>query len=91
MADQRSPHDLERLADLRLRIAELQGQFETTGLNGHDTTAETLADFTRHAEAIEQAWDDKRLMAAYQQTNGEPGNREADAILAEIKHRNLDI
>jgi hypothetical protein len=34
---------------------------------------------------------DSELLAAYQRTNGEPGNVEADALLAEIERRNLDI
>jgi hypothetical protein len=34
---------------------------------------------------------DADLIAAYQRTNGEPGNAEADALLAEIQARNLDI
>ncbi|SFP98480.1 hypothetical protein [Sphingomonas rubra] len=31
------------------------------------------------------------LLAAYQRTDGEPGNPEADALLAEIERRGLDI
>jgi hypothetical protein len=34
---------------------------------------------------------DLDLLAAYQRTNGEPGNAEADALLAEIERRDLDI
>jgi hypothetical protein len=34
---------------------------------------------------------DRALLAAYQRTNGEPGNAEADAMLAEIERRDLDI
>ncbi|WP_269430560.1 hypothetical protein [Sphingomonas sp. Ag1] len=34
---------------------------------------------------------DKDLLAAYQRTTGEPGDPEADALLAEIERRNLDI
>jgi hypothetical protein len=34
---------------------------------------------------------DQDLLAAYQRTNGEPGSAEADALLAEIERRNLDI
>jgi hypothetical protein len=34
---------------------------------------------------------DRDLLAAYQRTNGEPGNAEADALLAEIERRNLDL
>lgn len=34
---------------------------------------------------------DRDLLAAYQRTNGEPGDAEADALLAEIQRRELDI
>jgi hypothetical protein len=34
---------------------------------------------------------DADLLAAYQRTNGEPGNAEADALLAEIERRGLDV
>jgi hypothetical protein len=35
--------------------------------------------------------DDADLLAAYQRTNGEPTNAEANALLAEIERRNLDL
>lgn len=31
------------------------------------------------------------LLAAYQRTTGEPGDLDADGLLAEIERRNLDI
>jgi hypothetical protein len=34
---------------------------------------------------------DRDLVAAYQRTTGEPGDAEADALLAEIERRNLDL
>jgi len=34
---------------------------------------------------------DADLLAAYQRTSGEPGDVIADALLAEIERRNLDI
>ncbi|WP_269450413.1 hypothetical protein [Sphingomonas sp. CCH5-D11] len=34
---------------------------------------------------------DRDLVAAYQRTTGEPGDAEADALLAEIARRNLDL
>lgn len=34
---------------------------------------------------------DQDLLAAYQRTNGEPGDPEADELLAEIERRNLDV
>jgi len=34
---------------------------------------------------------DADLLAAYQRTDGEPRNTEADALLAEIQARDLDI
>lgn len=41
--------------------------------------------------AILELWTDKQLLDAYQQTSGEPGDAEADALLAEIQRRDLDI
>lgn len=34
---------------------------------------------------------DRVLVAAYQRTTGEPGDAEADALLAEIERRGLDL
>lgn len=34
---------------------------------------------------------DADLLAEYQRSGGEPGNPDAEAILAEIQRRNLDI
>jgi hypothetical protein len=34
---------------------------------------------------------DKQLVAAFQQTDGEPGNPEADALAAELERRELDF
>lgn len=34
---------------------------------------------------------DRDLVAAYQRTSGEPGDAEADALLAEIARRELDL
>ena len=34
---------------------------------------------------------DADLIAAYQRTDGEPGNPVADALLEEIRARNLDL
>ena len=48
---------------------------KTTGMNDEQVRAMPNAD----------------LLAAYQRTNGEPGNPEADALLAEIERRGLDI
>ena len=38
-----------------------------------------------------RAMSDADLFAAYQRTSGEPGDVSADALLAEIERRNLDI
>jgi hypothetical protein len=43
-----------------------------------------------HDEQV-KAMTDAALLAAYQRTEGEPGNPEADALLAEIKRRELDV
>jgi hypothetical protein len=42
-----------------------------------------------HDEQV-RAMDDRDLRVAYERTDGEPGNPEADALLAEIKRRGLD-
>jgi hypothetical protein len=34
---------------------------------------------------------DTELLAAYQRTSGEPGDAEADALLAEIERRGVDF
>lgn len=34
---------------------------------------------------------DERLIEAYQSTSGEPGDAEADALLAEIERRGLEV
>jgi hypothetical protein len=34
---------------------------------------------------------DEQLLAAYQRTDGVPGNAKADALLSELERRNLDI
>ncbi|WP_199860852.1 hypothetical protein [Sphingomonas aurantiaca] len=43
-----------------------------------------------HADQL-RAMPDADLLAAYQRSSGEPGDVIADALLAEIKRRNLDI
>jgi len=43
-----------------------------------------------HDEQV-RAMSDAHLIEAYQRTSGEPGDAAADALLAEIKLRNLDI
>lgn len=37
------------------------------------------------------AMTDRELIASYQRTGGEPGDPEAEAILAEIERRGFDI
>jgi hypothetical protein len=36
-------------------------------------------------------WTDEQLLEGYKQTDGTPGDREANLLLKEIKRRNLDI
>ncbi len=43
-----------------------------------------------HDEQV-RAMPDVDLLAAYQRTTGEPGDLNADALVAEIERRNLDI
>jgi len=38
-----------------------------------------------------KAMSDEDLLTAYQRTSGEPGDVSADALVAEIQRRNLDI
>lgn len=38
-----------------------------------------------------RAFSDDDLLAAYERTTGEPGNPEAETLLAEIKRRGLDV
>lgn len=38
-----------------------------------------------------KAMSDEDLLAAYQRTSGEPGDGSADALIAKIERRNLDI
>jgi hypothetical protein len=40
---------------------------------------------------IEDEWPDERLVDTYKATGGESGNAEADALLAEIARRRLDV
>jgi len=46
-------------------------------------------DDTHHDQL--RAMSDADLLEAYQRTSGEPGDVSADALLAEIERRNLDI
>jgi hypothetical protein len=43
--------------------------------------------YTAHAEAL----DDRELLDAWRASDGEPGDPEADALLAELVRRNLDF
>ncbi|MEG3167908.1 hypothetical protein U1737_06830 [Sphingomonas sp. LB3N6] len=43
-----------------------------------------------HRDVIE-FFDDRSLLEAYRQTDGSPKTAEANALLAEIERRNLDI
>lgn len=36
-------------------------------------------------------WSDADLLAAYQRTDGAPGNAQAEVVLAEIERRDLDV
>ncbi len=46
--------------------------------------------FNTFADQI-RAFSDADLLAAYERITGEPGNPEADALLAEIERRNLGL
>jgi len=38
-----------------------------------------------------RAFSDEEVVAAYERTNGEPDNKEAEMLLAEIERRGLDV
>jgi hypothetical protein len=65
-----------------------------------DTSAEELvASYDATSESLEHSGEEKAagmmtdeaLLRAYQLTDGEPGSSEADALLAEIERRGLDV
>lgn len=86
-----SNSDLERLRNLRERIAEISRGDTGYGVGAADMTQRVLTDFHEKARSIERAWPDDRLLAEYQRTNGESGDAGVEDLLAEIRHRNLDI
>jgi hypothetical protein len=49
-----------------------------------------MIQYLTDSEAV-RAMSDRDLVAAYQRTNGVPGNVEADNLLAEIERRGLDL
>jgi hypothetical protein len=77
---------------MRERISDLEsGRFGDLGHTVQGSPDGSLTYFRKKAADIEAAWPDSRLVDAYERTSGTPGDHEADAILAEIQHRNLDI
>ena len=63
-----------------LRLAVAESPWHDAGMIQYPTDPEFIA-----------ALSDADLLAAYQRTNGEPGDAEADALLSEIERRGLDI
>lgn len=77
-------NDIARLPSLRAALDELL-------LPGADSGDGTSITETRAEIAgIEAKWSNADLLRAYQRTDGEPGDPEADALLAEIERRGLD-
>lgn len=77
--------DIAKLRSLRATLEEM----ERPGFGAADDQA--IAAAKGGIDAIADAWPDKKLIDAYEATSVEVGNAEADALLAEIKWRNLDL
>jgi hypothetical protein len=56
---------------------------------GRDTTDENLALFRQHAAGLITQLPDAALLAAYQRTDGQSGNSEADALAEELRRREI--
>lgn len=54
-------------------------------------SAYAVVDMQHKITALIAGATDADLAAAYQETNGEPGGMEPEALLAEIERRNLNI
>jgi hypothetical protein len=84
--------DLNRLPSL----LKTMGRIKHSGMrmkdgSGLDTTEDNLRQYREEAAEIIAAATDGQLVTAYQQTSGEPGDADVDALLAEIERRNLNI
>jgi hypothetical protein len=84
--------DLNRLPSL----LKTMGRIKHSGMrmqdgSGIDTTEDNLRQYREEAAEIIAGATDGELATTYQQTSGELGAADVDALLAEIKRRNLDI
>jgi hypothetical protein len=84
--------DLNRLRSLLNSASRIErGDIRTQDGSGRDTTEENLKLYREKAGQILVALSDMQLVENYQQTDREPSDPYGDALLAEIKRRNLDI
>ena len=81
----RMTSDLARLRSLRATLDEML----RPGFSQDDEAV--VAACRADIEAIEQDWPDQRLIDAHREGEGAPGDLEVDAVLAEIRRRDLDV
>lgn len=84
-----SASDLERLHNLRDRIAEISRGETGYGIGAADMTQRVLADFREKVRGIEAAWPDDRLLAEYLRIGGDVQDAWATDLRIEMRHRNL--
>lgn len=83
--------DASRLPALLRRLAAMErGDMRTKDGEGRENTVEWRANFAEQVASIFAAMSDGDVLAAYQRTDKQLGNPEADALLAEIERRGLD-
>jgi len=83
------PNLLRSLLNSASRID--RGDMRTQDGSGRDTTEENLKLYREKAGQVLVALSDMQLVENYQQAGGEPGAPYSDALLVEIKRRNLEI
>ncbi len=76
--------EIARLRNLRSTLLEM----EQPGPTADDS--EAISSCRADIGAIEAAWPDDRLIAAYERSSREAGDAEADALSAELRQRGLD-
>jgi hypothetical protein len=86
--------DLSRLRSLLNTAGRIaRGEIRTQDGSGLDTTDQNLKIYRKSSDQIILALSDHQLVEGYQRTAGEPGEPGElyrNALLAEIKRRNLD-
>ncbi|MBM6577752.1 hypothetical protein KCP91_15320 [Microvirga sp. SRT01] len=78
-------HDIAKLRSLRGTLGEMQQPQRSAG------SEEAINNCQGEISKIEADWPDDRLVAAFNGTEKRVGEPEADALLAEIKHRGLSL